>query len=250
LYSEGFVYKALGIATEAATCCDPKPASQTFVRDNHSVGHFFAKMSNSTERSGFCYMHKQLCEMADGLHGVDLVTMGTPCQPFTDFRIRNGNTARTKALRSTRSMTQVPKLLRERCPRAGIFEQVSTFAEPDENGNIPLNKFVKMLSEFFDSIRVFKLNANDWVDISRERLSLCIESRDICLWFRWDVGGWQDEVGHDIALVFRNHHYLSRAQYHLHYFHSAHSHVHTMRTHLYVSDNHARFIRDWVSVFF
>lgn len=158
-------------------------ASSVLLANTPEVAHVFRSLGDHALGEGFCLRHGRTCSIPQ-IHQAnrDLLVMGSPCQPFTSLHASRG--CRKHPLFSTTfgrdgdDSDSALGLVRALLPGAVLLEQVEGFAHFDmEWQKTPLDEFSRLMFEVkneagaphFTAARVFRLNANLWVDMNRPR---------------------------------------------------------------------------------
>ncbi len=192
---EGF---CAGLGTEFMTCdalgipiardcitSEIKAPCQRFLAENMFYKHVFQNMASQSEKAAYCEKHCTICPTSVGLgRRIDLLLGGTPCQPFS--RLATGkcidhplyNVTFGEANRHGDPTDSVMHLIKVLLPSAVLLEQVAGFGSFHEClDDRAVTKFIEQLlairdasgKEHFVAARIFKLNSNVWVNMSRPR---------------------------------------------------------------------------------
>lgn len=158
---------------------DTKQSACTFVMNNYSsvVEHFYNDSAALASGRGQCLKHGTECQTSfEGRP--DVLTAGTPCQPFSHFRQRAGphgsrmsSTARGHPdFQITFGM--VEDVVRARRPLTCIFEQVSGFNQQEHGEQETyLKQFTDMLMRYYGGVRAVRMDASTWAaGLSRQRI--------------------------------------------------------------------------------
>ena len=174
-FMEKFVMDVFGMSIGECIGCDPKRASQEFVKANISgVTHFFNDLDDLVNLSGRCSKHDGECHVQQSQP--DFFVMGPPCQPHTGYRYKQGKTTKTGSVKSHPDYVVIsekfPRYIKKFLPLVAIVEEVTGFGDDLPDGTNCLEDLVSFLSEHYEAVRVVDLNPISWLKISRPRTLL------------------------------------------------------------------------------
>ena len=167
--AEAWIMKALGIPV-TYNCADRKRISHEFVLANFGdiVTHFWTKMEE-VESGNRCSLCPGQCTADFQQERPDLLTEGAPCQALSDYRVKDGQTARTSADPMDHpdfecQFSKTEAMLRRTRPLGALFEQVETFMTKSPHPGAPtfLKQFVAMLREFYTGVCAILLRADSF----------------------------------------------------------------------------------------
>ena len=186
--------RCLGLPFVATSACDKKPSAQAWLLQNEGHKHVYESIADQTF-GGWCFRHGTYCtpreEEVD-----DLVALGPPCQPFSDYRSDKeavpyiAHRGASVTLGSEEDDNSTISLLHTRRPRAFLMENVTALARRAASDHqIPLLTFIQKLnavvkkpdnSPFYTSLHMFEMNPFPWIAASRPRTVPPLPARRTC----------------------------------------------------------------------
>jgi hypothetical protein len=181
--------QALGIPIDAdCTASEIKDVCRDYLGQNAlRYKHVYESMGDQALPRAYCTKHANTCPTSVGRgRQVDLLVGGTPCQPFT--ALQTGGDCRSHPLFNATfgdpsaphgdPLNSLMHLVRASLPSALLLEQVEGFgnhdaALDDRPISILITQLLSVLdtagNQHFHSVKVFSLNSNTWVNMSRPR---------------------------------------------------------------------------------
>lgn len=181
------VCQALYIPANTLVAAESSPGLQKHLKKSFGVriSHLVKDVVDLTsDEVAKCCIHSAKCHAIcrSTLPQIDLMTLGPPCQPFTNRRQRSGNTKSTGASAEHPLFalsTSVPlRAIGLWKPRGVILEQVEAFAAevPESAHGSWLADLQAGLSDLGYCSSAFKLRLSDWITCSRDRFHMVRKS--------------------------------------------------------------------------
>ncbi len=180
LCTEAMVCDVMGIKVGSVRACDPKASARQFMEVNlpeRMPKVIYEDMANMAI----------FCDVDEGCEPPDMFIAGPPCQPFSEFRPRSGETARTGKPEQHPAfdvtMKELPSLMESRRPKLAIIEQVIGLDASYRLGSPDsfMTELVDKLATIFDAVRVLELNSDVWITMSRPRLSGLVQTSSVAI---------------------------------------------------------------------
>ena len=158
---------------------DSKKISQKWLKRHwtKSAAHMYCDNSSMERaRGGFCFLHGQHC--AGPTKRPDVMSGGFPCQPFSQWRQKNGKSNKTGGAANhplvSVVMTGLLEYVRGRRPHCIWVEEVEGFMRrhPSLDHQSPCQVVVAALQDEGYTVIVLKMNHNLFITVSRPRIFL------------------------------------------------------------------------------
>ena len=137
---------------------------------------FFEGMVDVVEGAGRCYLHQKSCPVPSACPAADFVTVGLPCQPYSNMR-SNRKAVKAHQHKDFKAMTDFLECAKLRKPHGGVIEEVMGFCSELESGTFDGDELPKSwaawlslkLKELGYWVQALKLDNSDWSVFPRPR---------------------------------------------------------------------------------
>ena len=173
-----------GMVAHCVAVADTKHAARSYCSATHrkKLDHIFHSMQSISARSGKCELHRGRrggCVLT-GLDAIDLVVVGTPCQPWCQRRNRFDVKPDQHPLYPT-SMTHLLQLLDTYDVGGVILENIAEMQEPvvevHDDVVVSLSDLQILVGELKErgfSVDYWILDNGTWIDVPRRRLPMLL----------------------------------------------------------------------------
>jgi hypothetical protein len=178
LGAESAALAKLGLNFRVLATCDLKEEVLMLEsrKKAHQPMHHYRDVFDLLHGSATCCLHQQPCDfMRDakdqGLHALDILVAGFPCQPFTRQSVKRYQPGGVEGHQKWNLGDAMVEAVQKYAPRAFCFEQVPGFSDPvPGRDTTPLDVFTAKIHAIGYEMVVVQMDLADWVQADRARL--------------------------------------------------------------------------------